>query len=387
MIDTIDRWMSRLANGRVLGAPVPLVILLLFFAANFATSALINDKIMFDDREQIVHMQSWAWGYKATQPPLHTWFVKTVDLFVGDDRVAVLAVRYLLLFGTTALFYSAGRLAGFSKPAAAACALGCLLLPQLAFQGLRMLSHSLTLVFGIALTINALLLVIRHGRPLDYLLLSLGVTVTILGKYNAVFVIAAFGLGAVSVEEIRRRFDLKWLAIAGALSAAMLAGPLLWLADNATEASRGIDLFHLGEAPSFLLARLEGTLSFARAFLLYAGLLLAVAVICIGIAGVRGLLVRNEQVAAPSLEERFLRNSYLGLLATAFVLVLVSGATFVKTPWMHPMVMLPVVIAPALSRYSRRDVLNGGIVFAALIAGLIATISVLVSKLENIGIL
>jgi 4-amino-4-deoxy-L-arabinose transferase-like glycosyltransferase len=338
---------SQFAEGRVLRAPMPLVFVAVVFAANLLLN-MLNGEVGYDDREQLAHMATWAWGYSGVQPPLHTWVVKLLVPLFGDGIDAVYAARFLVLILLFAVMHAAARLMGLSREAAVAAALGLFLLPQIGWEAQRSFSHSLTGLLGAASSLAALYWALRDGGRLPYAALGLAAAVAILGKYNGAILLLGLALGTAMVPFLARRIRPRRLLLSLAVFSAATAGPAIWLASRLGTLDDSAHKFEMGGTASPVLDRLAGFGSLLLAIGAYAGVLLGLVLLALPRGGRRRALrdARGRLRAdAPSSLLLGAMGASLGLLALGLA---VAGATNVETYWLHPiLVFAPLAVSAA----------------------------------------
>ena len=80
----------------------------MFFAARAVVRTVVSDTPELDEAEQVIQAQTWAWGY-GPQPPLYTWIQKLFFHALGTTIFALALLNGLILFGTCATAYLAGK--------------------------------------------------------------------------------------------------------------------------------------------------------------------------------------------------------------------------------------------------------------------------------------
>ncbi len=173
------------------------------------TSSIPNQ----DESWQIVLAQEWSLGY-ASHPPLYTWLQIPFFRVFGESILALALLKNLLLFLLYAFTYRAARLVSGRHETAAWATLSLLLIPQIAWESQRDLTHSVLLSTATAGALWAFLSLIEKPAAGKYALVGLCIGAAFLSKYNAgVFAFAALVAALVSPEYRVRILDRRmWIA-------------------------------------------------------------------------------------------------------------------------------------------------------------------------------
>jgi len=104
-----------------------------------------------DEAEQLLWTQTLAWGY-GPQPPLYSWLQWALFQLTGPTVVGLALLKNALLFATYAFTWAAARRLLEPAPAALAAA-SLLLLPQVAWESQRDLTHTVLVTSAAAATL------------------------------------------------------------------------------------------------------------------------------------------------------------------------------------------------------------------------------------------
>ena len=318
-----------------------------------------------DEAQILLDARALAWGY-GPQPPLYAWlqwavFQTGVDPILGLSilKNGLLATTYISVF---ALFRSA-----YPAHVAGLAALSLMLLPQVAWESQRALTHSVLATSLGALSCLVFWTRLLPGRRGGYALFGLLAGLGFIAKVNFAVVPVALVIAAASMAEHRGKLRFGVLAVSGLVATAVVAGPALWMWRNRQRAfsSAGKMEFAGADAAWWIVAG-KGLVAVAVAAALFLALVLLVAAILrkVGAKGARAVK------AAPL--ERFLwRVVLVAVLVTAAVVV-GSGATNVKDRWMQPALFMagPLIAVWLLRRVTPRG--------AKALGGVIAGLAVLV---------
>lgn len=319
-----------------------------YFAAQLVLRLLVGPALELDEAEAFWHARRLAWGY-GPQPPLYFWLQWALFRVVGEGVLALALLKALLLTGTLLV---AMRLLAAGLPAGAAgtAALSLGLLPQVAWEGQRALTHSVLALFLAVLTAWAFSRALASGRLLAYLLLGAIVGLGTLSKLNFMVWPAGLLLAAILLPEWRARLHPGGLALALGVAVALVLPAALWMARNPDLA--GASLGKLALDGGGLAARVQGSMALASATLGFLALALAA-------LGGFALVARGGGPWRLPPVPRLVLVASLASLGLIWLGILASGATEVRGRWLLPVAwgLAPVgVVAlwPRLTRGGRR---------------------------------
>jgi len=272
------------------------------FPAYFLLQALwrraIGGSLGLDEAQIILDGRALAWGY-GPQPPRYAWLQWGFFRAFPDPLLAMAFLKAALLSGTFLAVYALVRTAHPPRTAWLAAA-SMLLLPQIAWESQRALTHS---VLATTLAATALLVFwtrVLEGRRWADLLFGAVLGLGLIAKANFLFVPLALWLAAAAMPELRRRLRPAGIAVSVVVAAAIAAGPALWVIRHPGLATASLYKLRQAEGMAPAVAALEGLGSLAGA----AGGFLAL------LAVVGGLVLwrcRGPRPAAPApLLDRFL---------------------------------------------------------------------------------
>jgi hypothetical protein len=158
----------------------------LYFSAITILRLWIFPGVAEDDAEQFYYAQSWALGYKGSQPPLFTWLVKVAEAVFGVGALALFIVKYLILFGFYFFSYLTARAIIQDRGLAIFAAFSPVALYYVGWDGVVNYSNSLILAASQAATLYALLRLRHQAHFGTYLFLGLAISCGFLAKYNFV---------------------------------------------------------------------------------------------------------------------------------------------------------------------------------------------------------
>jgi 4-amino-4-deoxy-L-arabinose transferase-like glycosyltransferase len=307
-----------------------LAALALYFVAQAALRVALGGGVEKDEAEQLLWTQSLAWGY-GHQPPLYTWLQWAVFQATGPSLLGLALLKNALLFATYACTWAAAR--RLLAPAPAALAAACLLLlPQIAWESQRDLTHTVLVTAAAAATLWAAIALLQRPATARYLALGVAIAAGTLAKYSYVLVPLALAGAALADRRLRGALLDRRLLVTVAVAAALVTPHALWLAahwHDATTTTAGKLALQPAGAPQHLL---RGLGSLALAVL---GFLTPLWLVFAALFG-RGLW-RERHAAPPSGPWAAFLPRYLALLGAALVLLALAGAGQFKDRWMQPL--------------------------------------------------
>jgi 4-amino-4-deoxy-L-arabinose transferase-like glycosyltransferase len=297
---------------------------------------LISNGAELDEAEQLLLSQAFAIGY-TDQPPLYTWLLRIVQAFLGVNILSLAVLKNLLLFGTYLGLFGAARLVLKNIQLALLTSVSLWLIPQIAWESYRDLTHSVLVTSISAGFLAVTLALVRTGRTWHYLVLGLLLGLGALSKHSFLFFAVAL-LGATLLHrDMRRRLRDRRMLLAIGLAGLAVLPHFLWLSGHLhLESSPAIGkLARQGSLPSAaaiaagLLKLLWASISFLTPFWLVCLVVFPMAV------WRRGTDATESRRYRELLEHYFLLLG--GLLGAAVVFF---GVTHFKDRWMQPFLFL-----------------------------------------------
>lgn len=347
-----------------------------YFAAQIAIRVLISPTLGRDEAEQALLTQALAWGY-GPQPPLYTWLATGVFAIFGKGVFALSLLKNLLLGSAYLLTYAVARRVSGDRLVAAAAAASLLLIPQIAWESQRALTHSNLVLFAMAFYTYALLRVLDDGRWPHYLLLGVAFACGVLAKFNFPLIAVAMLLAALSMRDFRARILDPRLLLTAAVAALLLWRPLLWIVENMAATMQRAGKLTGVPTDSAVMNAAAGIWELALSTILY--LLPLVPIYA-------ALLIRTASDRAPDDAERayasLLARSVLIALAVCVPLIAAFQVTQIKERWLQPVLYAaPILAALWLSWRASKErllaVAGIAMVFAILVLAMIPARTVL----------
>ncbi len=344
-----------------------LVFVLFYFAFQVFFLTTISNGAGVDDAEQLAYVGALQWGYGGSQAPLYTWINSIAGDLLGISLFTIYLIKFCMLASLFVSVYFGARLLGLSKSVAAAGMIGIFLLPQIAWESQRTLTHSVGGTTGCAWAFLAFAWHMKSRSWISAALLGLGIAAGFLGKFNASFFLLALILAGFSIPAYRSvLLSCKSILTLIVFIAAITPTGLWTLAhiDNLLARSHK---FEINEGGKFVTSRLHGEWKLFLNGILFSG----VALVFFALAWWRS----RTEISTPQIwsdGEKFITRILLFALAAVFVAVLISGAAEVKDRWLQPVLFLsPLYLAMLLGRYIKSDLPLKRFAIVGTICGLI----------------
>ena len=225
----------------------PWVALILgWFAFQTSLRLVMGGALAMDEAQIILDGRSLRPGY-GPQPPLYAWLQWGAFRLIGDPLLAMAALKNAILSVT---FLAVFFLLRGSMPACKAgmAAVSLMLLPKIAWESHRALTHSVLATALAALTCLVFLARTLPGKRGGYMLLGVVAGLGILSKASYAVVPPSLLLAAVSMPKLRGRIRWGGLAVAGCVGAAIAAGPIWWALANPQATFASVAKLHLTDS-------------------------------------------------------------------------------------------------------------------------------------------
>jgi 4-amino-4-deoxy-L-arabinose transferase-like glycosyltransferase len=328
---------------RVRGAgwPTFLALLALYLAGHFALRLFGNDTLLFDESEQFVLAQTFAWGYN-TQPPLMTWCFRGLAAIFGESLATLTVLRYFFLGAVYVFLYASARLMMSERRHALAAAAALLLIPSLGWEAVNDRVHTTKLCALCVATFYATLQVLHDGRTRWYVLLGVCLGLGPLCKYNYVLFALALAIAALSIREYRRRLDVRHLGLSIAIAAVIVFPHFWWLKEHYHHVVALIQAKGLTAEGGGVIGRLRGLASIAEGILFVVGPVAVVFAVCFP----RALRPSARNPASPETPEvlQLLHRFLAGALVLLAGVVLIGGMAHIRLYWMLPMLTVAPLV-------------------------------------------
>ncbi|MEO4042890.1 glycosyltransferase family 39 protein [Hoeflea sp. CAU 1731] len=315
------------------------IIIIGYFAAQVLLRTLIGGALGLDEAQAILDSREYAWGY-GPQPPLFNWLQHTVFLVIGESVFSLSLLKNALLCLTYLSLYALLRTT-FDRTQAGLATISLLLLPQIAWESQRALTHSVMATTSVMVTALIFWFLNERRSLLWYVLFGLAVGLGCLSKFNYVMIPVALLFAGLSLPEMRATVANWRLAVSGLVAALVLLKPAAWMLANRDLALSSTRKFDIEQDHGVLSTALSGV----SEYFLATALFLILALVVLGLLRLRYGVRPEGDAAEPTLLLKLLVRMVIIAAALTLALVLFSGVTNVKDRWLQPVLVLA---APAL---------------------------------------
>ena len=316
-----------------------LLAIAIYFTLAAVMRVVVSRTPELDEAEQVIQTQVWSWGY-GPQPPLYTWVQKLFFSVTGVNIAGLALLNGLILFGTCAVTYLAGKELFGESAIGVSAALSLFFIPQFVFAAQNDLTHSDMAIFFTAATFLIVARLLRERTTTRYLALGLIASAGILSKYNYALLFVVLIVALLSWPDGRRLITDKRFVLAVVVLLLLLAPHLYWIRHHPELTFRKIPRLHASGEVSLLRSWADGFGMLAAAVFVYVLPLALAWVVALGKAPLRAAVWKRDDVRA-TLLRRVLWFSLLLYVAA----ILLFRAKF-KERWIQPnLYPLPLLVA------------------------------------------
>jgi len=208
-----------------------LALLAAYFFLQVAIRVWAGLPLEKDEAEQVFFSQWFCAGY-GKQPPLYTWLQRVVFFITGPSVLGLAVLKNSLLLGTYVSVFAAARRTLSDPWLVAAAPLATFLVPQIAWESQRDLTHSVAATFSVSVLLYAVVVTSQTRRPIAYAVVGLATGMAVLSKYNTVIPIAAILMAALACRPYRDVVRSRKILIAMAVATVVIAPHAVWLIDH-----------------------------------------------------------------------------------------------------------------------------------------------------------
>ncbi|MCG8547094.1 MAG: glycosyltransferase family 39 protein [Alphaproteobacteria bacterium] len=321
-----------------------------------------------DESEQLVHTQSWQWGYGPINPPLVTWLMTAALALFGVNLGTVVAMKFGLLALTCMGIYLVALRLLKDKGLAALTALSPIAIYYFAWDALFHYSHSVILALSVTFTFLVFLQIAAHRRTRDYLLFGVVLGLGLLSKYSYGLFALALLVGAIADRDLRGCILDRRLAVSVLIAILIVTPHFLWLAENAGWfTAQATARFTGGTQMDSTTSIRMGVYNVAKATISFPLPLVAF----LAILFPRACWRDGNRFQSARSETRLLERGFLIILAMMFLGVILFNASHVRIHYMFLMILLPVYffarIQAAVPAKRALGILSGVLIFLAFL--------------------
>lgn len=333
--------MPRGSGETPLPAATILCLLAGYFLLHVAVRVTVSSSLELDEAEQLVLGQTLSWGY-GSKPPLYSWLQFGFFRLFGESVLALSLLKNLLLFGTYLFTFLAAQRATSRADTAMVGALSLLLIPQIAWESQRDLTHSVLATTLAALTLYLFLRLGQERRTALYMAFGVTVGLGLLAKFNFALLPLVLVLAGLTLPGARPALVDRRCLLSLAAMLAVASGYGWWFLANSDAVLAQSGTLRVKTTLPYWRSVLTGNASLVQAALAFGGTALLL------IAAVFWRPGKDQ----PTEEDRHREQRRLlgrALLLTLLLLevgVIVFRVTHFKDRWLQPLLFYaPVWLA------------------------------------------
>jgi 4-amino-4-deoxy-L-arabinose transferase-like glycosyltransferase len=346
------------------------ILLGCYFSLHILLRVLISDSLDYDEAEQALLGQWLLTGY-TEQPPLYTWIQHALFALFGKNVFAVSLLKNSLLFLTYVFVFLTSREILKDPRTAILATCSLLLIPQIAWESQRDMTHTTLVVCAAAASLWQALRLIKKQDLASYIIFGLLLSIGILGKANFAIFIAALLLTLASFSAGRKVIFSPQIMVTS-LIIVLITGPyFLWMVNNqdivlstTQKLKRVVEGYQFKGITSLLV---KSVLFLTPLWLIW---------LIVFPAG----FIRNHNPEA-GFNHQFIKRYLLVLFVILLIAIFALKVTYVKDRWLQPLLfVVPVFffsrLNPAQITPRQFKLFLGVVSFAALAVYLAFTIRV-----------
>ncbi|PHR25895.1 MAG: hypothetical protein COA36_13580 [Desulfotalea sp.] len=160
-----------------------LLILACYFGLHILLRVTVSHSLDYDEAEQAMLSQWLLPGY-TEQPPLYTWIQHYLFRIFGESVFAVSLLKNSLLFLTYVFVFLSSRIILTNNRAAILATCSLLLIPQIAWESQRDMTHTTLVVFAAAASLYQAMRLMEKRTCFNYILWGLFLGIGFMAKAN-----------------------------------------------------------------------------------------------------------------------------------------------------------------------------------------------------------
>jgi hypothetical protein len=297
-----------------------------YFTLHIALRITLADSLDYDEAEQIVLSQWLLPGY-TEQPPLYTWVQYYLFQLFGKTAFAISLFKNSLLFLTYCTFYFSARQILQDNRSAILATVSLLLIPQIAWESQRDMTHTTLVLFAASATLMQTLRTVRSQSVINYGVLGLSLGIGILAKANYALFLVVLIFTLISLAEGRKVvFSIKiWLSLFIALAVSGIY--LFWISGHLDIVFSATDKF----------TRLHNNYPWRGLRSLGSNSVLFLTPLWLIYLLIFPKGFQKSQVIDTNFNTQFFKRYFLFLMLILLAMVLAMKVAYVKDRWLQPL--------------------------------------------------
>lgn len=326
-------------------------IVALWGLSHLLLRALSTSVLGTDDMFENVLVQTLEPGYMLRQPPLYEWLLFSAQQILGPTIWAALFVKYGLISIAALFLFLIARKAIVDPRLAALCAFSYSLYYQFGWNLHEGVTHTVVLTTACAMSAFFFLKALETRYLVYYLLFGAAAGAGLLGKHSYPIFVLALLLAATSDPAWRGRLRLVGLVLVP-LAAALVYSPYaFWILSEGMKLLASVsDTMGVTAQTSHLARAGEGLGKLAFGLVGFSVPLLPLLLLLFW-----PRYLGRVKPAVPAVNDvaRLCGRTVLAMIVLTALLIVLTGATYVKERHMHPlMLLLPIFLFADLERFA-----------------------------------
>lgn len=303
-----------------------LLLIASYFALHIVLRVFISDSLDYDEAEQALLGQWLLAGY-TEQPPLYTWIQYLLFELFGKNTFSISLLKNFLLFLTYVFVFLSGKIILRDNLRAVLATSSLLLIPQIAWESQRDMTHTTLVVFAAAASLFLILKLIAKRHLLSYLLLGLFLGVGFMAKANfGLFVLVAVSV-LLTLPEGRKLLFHRLFTVTLLVILLINTNYLLWMFHNQDIVFSATHKFKRAVA-NYYVAGPQSLVT--NSFLFLTPLWFFVLLLF-----PKGYGLTDN--FSPSVYEKFITRYVIFVFVILFIVVIAFKVTYVKDRWLQPL--------------------------------------------------
>lgn len=321
--------------------------------AHLLLRALNTSVLGTDDMFENVLVQTLEPGYMLRQPPLYEWLLWSSQQIFGPTIQAALFLKYGLISIAALFLFLIARKAITDPRLAALCAFSYSLYYQFGWNLHEGVTHTVVLTTACAISAFLFIKALETGKIGFYLLFGAAAGAGLLGKHSYPIFVVALLLAAASDRVWRGRLRLSGLLLVP-LAAVLVYSPYAyWIVSEGLKLLSSVSqTMGVSAQTSHALRAGEGLGKLAFGLLGFSVPLVPLLLLLFW-----PRYIGRKAADVPSVNDvaRLCGRTVLAMILLTALMIVVTGATYVKERHMHPlMLLLPIFLFADLERFGFR---------------------------------
>ncbi len=327
-------------SGKRSLTPYFIAALIIYFSLHVVLRLLVSDSLDYDEAEQALLGQWLLPGY-TEQPPLYTWIQFGLFQLLGKNVLAISLLKNSLLLLTYLFVFLSGRKLLNNNRAAIMASCSLLLIPQIAWESQRDMTHTTLVVCAAAAFLWTVLRLLENRSLFNAVLLGFFWGIGILAKANFFLFLLILGLTLLTFHRGRELLVSRQFLLSFFVALCLSSLYLYWMYTHQDIVFSATGKFK----QAVEMYQVKGVMSFFVNTFLFLTPLWFIYLLFFP-SGYLGKPAPGEEFSG-----RFMFRYGLFFVLVLLAIVLLFKVSYVKDRWMQPL-----LFAAPLVFFSRFDV-------------------------------